>query len=112
MSKTRKSSKKNSSVKNKKLSTESIPGKCCDATMYGINHWYHEMFEKLGWMILAKSRGMTDKIQTYLNSLHRLHTAIEQKIEKVHDIDHKNDLKIMLENVTILLQHSEMDLSK
>jgi hypothetical protein len=31
--------------------------------MSGLNQWYTEMFEKLGWMVLAKSwRGMNDKI--------------------------------------------------
>ena len=94
----------------KHSSTESIPGKCCDATMHGIHHWYTEMFEKLGWMILAKSRGMTDKIHTYINSLHRLQTAIEQKMEKLHDKDRKDDLIIMLANVKILLHHAENDL--
>jgi len=91
------------------LSGEHLPGKCCDATMKGLHHWYTEMFEKLGWMVLAKSKGMTDKIQTYLHSIDRLHIAIEQKAKKIHDIDHKNDLHIMLENVRILRDHCQKD---
>ena len=86
-----------------------IPGKCCDATMHGLYNWYKEMFEKLGWMVLAQSRGMTDKIQTYLNSLQRLHMALEQKITKIHDADKKEDLTIMLKNVEELLSHSQKD---
>ena len=88
---------------------EVIPGKCCDATMNGLHNWYKEMFEKLGWMVLAHSRGMTDKIQTYLNSLQRLHTALEQKIAKMHDADNKEDLIIMLKNVEELISHSQKD---
>lgn len=88
---------------------EVIPGKCCDATMHGLYQWYKEMFEKLGWMVLAQSRGMTDKIQTYLNSLQRLHMALEQKISKIHDADKKEDLTIMLKNVEELLSHSQKD---
>ena len=88
---------------------EVIPGKCCDATMHGLYQWYKEMFEKLGWMVLAQSRGMTDKIQTYLNSLQRLHMALEQKIYKIHDADKKEDLTIMLKNVEELLSHSQKD---
>jgi hypothetical protein len=93
----------------KSLSSEGIPGRCCDATMHGLNNWYKEMFEHLGWMILAKDRNMTDKIQTYVNSLHRLVSALEQKVAKVHDVDHKEDLLIMWKNTKILLAHAQKD---
>ena len=55
-----------------------LPGNCCN----GITVLVIEMFETFGWMILAKSRGMTDKIEFYINSLLRLEMAIEQKIKK------------------------------
>jgi hypothetical protein len=90
-------------------SNKRFPGKCCKATMGGIQHWYVEMFQNLGWMVLANSRGMTDKITTYKNSLYRLKMALEQKIESVNDIDNKNDAIIMLENVGILIRHVEKD---
>jgi predicted ATP-binding protein involved in virulence len=86
-----------------------IIGECCDATFHGIHHWYKHMFEELGWMILAKSRGMTDKVTTYLSSIRRLKTAIEQKIKHVKDSDKKEDLKIMHHNVCILMEHAEKD---
>jgi hypothetical protein len=89
--------------------TEPIPGKCCDSTTIGLHNWYKDMFEKLGWMVLAHSRGMTDKIQTYLNSLERLHMALQQKIAKMRDPDNKEDLVIMLKNVEELLSHSQKD---
>ena len=84
-------------------------GKCCDVTMEGLHNWYVEMFEHLGWMVLAKSRQMMDKIQTYKNSLQRLHMAIEQKMKKVHNSDSKDDLSVMLKNVNILMAHVEQD---
>jgi predicted ATP-binding protein involved in virulence len=85
-------------------------GECCDMTFHGIHHWYKHMFEHLGWMILAKDRGMTDKTTTYLNSLKRLKMAIEQKLKSTRDHDKKEDLKIMHHNVCILMEHAEKDL--
>lgn len=90
-------------------SNRRFPGECCKATMGGIQHWYVEMFEKLGWMVLENSKGMTDKITTYKNSLYRLKMALEQKIESVNNIDSKNDAIIMLENVRLLIRHVEKD---
>ena len=79
------------------------------ATMHGINHWYEEMFEKLGWMVLAKHKGYTDKITTYKNSLMRLKQAIETKIASVHETDRKNDLKILHSNLMVLINHANKD---
>jgi hypothetical protein len=82
-----------------------------NATMLGLNEWYVSMYEKLGWMVLAKQRGnMEDKILVYMNSLRRLMHKIECKIHSVHDHDNKEDLKIMWENVKILIEHAEKDL--
>ena len=81
------------------------------ATMQGIIQWYTHMFEKLGWMVLAKSKGgMDDKIISYKKSLKRLEEKIKCKIESVHCIDQNTDLIIMLENVYILTEHAMKDL--
>lgn len=85
-------------------------GECCDATFHGIGHWYKRLFEELGWMILAKNRGMTDKTAVYVSSIKRCKMAIEQKLENVRDSDKKDDLKIMHHNICILLEHAQKDL--
>jgi Mg2+ and Co2+ transporter CorA len=82
---------------------------CCDATFVGIHFWFKSMFEELGWMILAKHRGMLDKIMTYKNSVNRLRQAIEKKLKVTKDADRKDDLRIMHENVLVLLEHIEKD---
>jgi hypothetical protein len=60
-------------------------------------------------MILAKSKGMTDKIQVYINSVHRLKQAIEDKKNKVYDADKVEDLRIMSANLDVLLKHIHKD---
>jgi len=82
---------------------------CCPATMHGLNKWFEDMFEKLGWMVLAKARGHKDKIKSNINSLYRLCKASHQKIEKLHEIDRKDDLQILHHNLGILIAHAERD---
>jgi hypothetical protein len=82
---------------------------CCEATMHGLNHWYKSKFEKLGWMILAKARGHTDKIICYKTSLMRLKEALEHKMTHIHEADRREDLEIMCHNVNILIDHVNKD---
>jgi hypothetical protein len=91
------------------LKNRKIPGKVGDVTMKGINKWFKSAFEKLGYMILAKSKGMTDKIQVYINSVHRLRQAIEDKKNKVYDADKVEDLRIMSAHLDVLLKHIHKD---
>lgn len=91
------------------LKNRKIPGKVGDVTMKGINKWFKSAFEKLGYMILAKSKGMTDKIQVYINSVHRLRQAIEDKKNKVYDADKVEDLRIMSSHLDVLLKHIHKD---
>jgi hypothetical protein len=78
-------------------------------TYHGLVKWYHAMFEKLGWMILAKEYGMHDKISTYKHSLERLKDGIIQKHKEMENNDKHKDLEIMLRNVTILIKHAHKD---
>jgi len=91
-------------IKNRKM-----PGKVGDVTMKGINKWFKSVFEQLGYMVLAKSKGMSDKIQVYINSVHRLKQAIEDKKTKVYDADKVEDLRIMSANLDVLLKHIHKD---
>jgi hypothetical protein len=91
-------------IKNRKM-----PGKVGDVTMKGINRWFKSVFEQLGYMVLAKSKGMSDKIQVYINSVHRLKQAIEDKKTKVYDADKVEDLRIMSANLDVLLKHIHKD---
>ena len=90
----------------KKQHTEEEP---IEATMCGISHWYKAKFEKLGWMILAKEHGYTDKVEEYKNSLKRLEEAIKHRMKHMVDPDKKMDLQIMLKNLKILMKHVKSD---
>lgn len=71
-------------------------------TMNGLNHWFEAKFENLGWMALAKAYGHDLKVRSYLQSVSHLKECLKDKISSVHEIDRKNDLKIMLYNTEIL----------
>jgi len=79
------------------------------ATNCGLHKWYHELFEKLGWMVLANNKGHHDKIICYKKSLYRLKESIEYKINNIHDPDRKQDLQIMWYNLNMLISHVEKD---
>ena len=80
-----------------------------DYTYPGLVHWYHSMFETLGWMILAKDHGFEDKIATYKKSIQRLKEGIEKKLREIENNDKRQDLEIMLRNVELLINHTHKD---
>jgi predicted ATP-binding protein involved in virulence len=109
MAKTRsKRSNKNKTIR-KKYDIETTVGDCCDATFHGLHEWHKHVFEHLGWMILAKSHGFTDKIAVYKSSLIRLKHAIEEKIKTTREKDRKDDLHILHKNIMTLIEHVEKD---
>ena len=71
-------------------------------TMNGLNHWFEAKFEKLGWMALANEHGHNIKVASYLQSISHLKECLKDKINAVHDVDRKDDLKIMLEHTSTL----------
>ena len=80
-----------------------------DYTYPGLVKWYHAMFEKLGWMILAKEYGMDDKISSYKNSLQRLKDGLLKKGKDMENHDKSKDIEIMLRNVNLLIKHANKD---
>jgi hypothetical protein len=74
-----------------------------EQTARDLNKWYSKMFEKLGYLVLAKEDGTSDKMAHYKMTLTRLAKALKDK--KVVDKDKRKDLDIMCRNVEVLLDH-------
>ena len=87
----------------------SMRSKPIESTMHGLDHWHENVFEKLGWMVLAKEKGYNDKVTEYKHSVMRLKSAIENKLAHIHELDRKDDLQILHNNVSILLKHIHKD---
>lgn len=85
---------------------------CCEMTYCALSHWYKCEFEKLGWMILAKDKGMEYKIESYKMTLKHLLHSLELKMKDVKDVDKKHDLKLMHHNVELLIKHVSKDFGK
>jgi len=80
-----------------------------EVTLPGLTQWYKSMFEQLGWMVLAKKHGVSEKIVAYKKSLDRLCDALCDRIDRVHDEDNRDDLILMQKNVEYLIKHVKKD---
>ncbi len=74
-------------------------------TFCGLQKWYVSLFEKFGWMILAKRDKHNHKIENYKFAVLHLHEALVEKKENTYDIDTKNDLEILKYNIETLINH-------
>ena len=73
-------------------------------TNKSLHEWYTDVFEKFGWMMLAKSKG--DQIISYNHTINKLIHQIECKINAVSDSDIKDDLAIMRDNCQWILSQT------
>ncbi|AGE55797.1 hypothetical protein ATCVMN08101_928R [Acanthocystis turfacea Chlorella virus MN0810.1] len=82
------------------------------ATFQGLTDWNTAMFEKLGFMVLMKSRNtpLSDaKVKNYVDGVDALIASIRMKISETRDEDCVTDLKIMLANAIVLQKHVKKD---
>jgi hypothetical protein len=79
-----------------------------EVTTHGLNCWTRSMFEKLGWMFLAYTKGYTSELDHYIENIQDLHTSVKEKINEVTLPDNKKDLIILKQNVESLLFFSNL----
>lgn len=72
------------------------------ATIKGLEYWYISIFQKLGWMILAKYYNKTKPIEYYKYNIEEFKKHIKMKIKSVQEKDRLEDLKILEKNISIL----------
>lgn len=72
------------------------------ATMHGINKWHIHMFEKLGWMVLAKAKGYKEKVALYKHGLKHLLETIDHVSAEYKDHNRKHDLNVLRMNIVEL----------
>ncbi len=72
------------------------------ATMRGLYGWYQAMFEKLGWMVLAKAKGQTSKIAEYKRGITRLLDSIKHVMSEYEDHNRIHDLNVLHMHTLVL----------
>ena len=70
--------------------------------MSGLTHWHKHVFEHLGWMILAKAKGMDAKVRAYKQSVDNLCRSLKHVSSEYENNDKKHDLNVMLMQVELL----------
>ena len=91
------------------MKTRSLKKCKYQSTYTALHLWFKSEFEKLGWMVLAKEKGMHEKVRDYVHSVQRLHDHLFCKIQSTMDKDRLDDLTIMFQDVKVLLAHCKRD---
>ena len=102
---------KSKSISRKTLKSKTLKIKGCahNPTYQSLLFWYRNSFKQLGYMILEKHNGYNDKVSNYKTDVMRLRDCISKKHSKMNDTDKKDDLRIMLDNVEVLIKHINKD---
>ena len=94
-------------MKSKRKQSISKTRKCKKSdTVDSLRTWYKSMFGKLEGMVIAKSKGMTDKVKEYKIELYQLKDCINGKLKMMVD-KKRGDLENMRYHVDVLIAHSK-----
>lgn len=79
-------------------------------TFDGIQHWYKHEYMHLGWMVLAKAQGHTEKVEQYKHSLYRLLNDISETLNVYEDPDKLRDLQVLYDDTLVLYNFAKQHL--
>ena len=71
-------------------------------TMHGLQEWYRMQFEKVGWMVLWKAKGVNHRIESYKKNIQHLIDSIQHVSAEYKDPDRKHDLAVLQMNAETL----------
>ena len=74
-------------------------------TMFGVNRWFRTMYEKLGWIVIAKAKGLNHKVVEYKRNLARLVRMIEQLMSEYMNVNRIHDLRVLHMEAKALLAY-------
>lgn len=73
-----------------------------NASSLDIRYFYKSLFEKMGWMILARRNGVNAEVANYKKPLELLKQMLYKKGTQSLDKPMRDDLNIMISNVNVL----------
>ena len=77
-------------------------------TYHGLEKWHCHLFQKFGWMLIAKESGRELELGNYLECIDHLIKGLQEKIAITEERDRINDLSGLLESSQILYKYAVM----
>lgn len=71
-------------------------------TTHTLQHWFKQMYEKTGWMVLAKAKGYDYKVANYKKSIQHLLESLKYVMGEYTDPDRIHDLKVLYAETVVL----------
>jgi hypothetical protein len=107
MSKTKKSGKSKSNSKSKSK-CNSKSRKCDKEYTYGwIVGEYYKLRDGLSNATINKNKKLNNRVKIYKDDMYRTHDCMLKLYKKVKDADKKEDLRIMINNLEIIIKQVE-----
>ena len=75
-----------------------------DTTCIGLHNWSRNMFEKLGWIVLAHDEGDKAHVKNYISNIEYLVKHIDIKINKLKKLLGKEKDIVMIDKIDDLEQ--------
>jgi hypothetical protein len=74
-------------------------------TLDGLTKWYAHLFDKLGWMVIAKAKGCSSKLTQYKKSIDHFLTTAKKVKSEYENHNRKHDIDIYVANMEALKRH-------